>query len=79
MATTTQTEEDKGGNSLVGEATAEGVIMFRKDGLLHGAGTGTPNWEVTAPKGSTFIEKGGPDWFMNTDGVQAWEKVGTQS
>ncbi len=79
MAAPTQTDANKKGLSMVGIETDEGVTMFAFLGVLIGAGTGTPNGEVTADQGSLFIEVGGPDLYQNTDGGTTWEKVGTQS
>jgi len=55
MATPTQTEADKSGFNIFGQATTEGVIMFQIGSILFGMGTGAPDSEVTAPMGSIFI------------------------
>ena len=79
MAAPTQTEDNKSGISLVGVATDEATIMIPMGGVYIGVGTGTPHSEVTAPKGSLFIELSGPDLYMNTNGADTWELVGAQS
>ncbi len=79
MAVPTQTTANKSNDILVGRANTEDLIGFKIGGIDLFVGTGTPNAEVTAAKGSLFIELGGPDLFMNTDGAKAWEKVGLQT
>lgn len=79
MAKPTQTAADKAGVSLIATETAEGVAMLQIGSILIGMGTGTPNAEVTAPKGSLFINKADGDLFSNTDGAKAWSVTGTQS
>lgn len=79
MAKPTQTAADKAGISLIAQATTEGVFMVQFGSILLGMGTGTPNGEVTAPKGSVFIEIGSTEMWMNTDGSTTWAQVGLQS
>ena len=84
MAAPTQTDANKSGLQPTMEATSEGVIMQRIFGILIGAGTNSPNGEVTAPRGSLFIDVDGatnddPNIWQNTDGSTTWELVGTQT
>ena len=84
MAAPTQTDANKSGLQPTMEATSEGVIMQRIFGILIGAGTNSPNGEVTAPRGSLFIDAddvdgSDPNLWQNTDGATAWELVGTQT
>ena len=79
MAAPTQTANDKRGLAMVSLETTEGVLMHSLGSVLIGMGTGTPNAEVTAPKGSLFINLTDGDLFANTDGVKAWAVVGAQT
>ncbi len=70
------------GIGSVGEVTptnTEGLSYIPIGGIHLYVGTGTPNSEVTAPKGSIFVEVGVPEMWQNTDGSKTWAQVGLQS
>jgi hypothetical protein len=79
MALPTQTAADKEGIVPFQNTDDDGLVYNTLCGVRIYSGTGTPNATVTAPKGSLFIEKGGPDLYMNTDASTTWELVGGQS
>lgn len=80
MAAPTQAAQDRKAPSLYAEETTEGVEMFHYyGGLKIGSGVGSPNGEVTAPKGSLFIDRDAPNLYMNTDSSTTWELVGGQT
>ena len=79
MALPTQTEGNKKGFSPVLAEDASGLAYNTIGDVRIYVGTGTPHATVTAPKGSLFIELGGPDLYMNTNAATTWELVGGQS
>ena len=79
MSTPTQTTANKSNDMLVARADTNGVYYFVIGGIRLYVGTGTPNGEITAPKGSVFIEIGGPKLYQNTDASTTWQAVGAQS
>lgn len=79
MSVPTQTTANKSCDVLVGRANTEDLIGFKLGGVDVFVGTGSPNAEVTAAKGSLFIEVGAPNLYQNTDGAKAWELVGGQT
>ncbi len=79
MSLPTQIELNKAGFSPVLAEDATGLAYSTLGGIRIYVGTGTPHATVTAPKGSLFIELGGPDLYMNTDASTTWELVGAQS
>ena len=79
MSLPTQAVANKSNDLLVGRADTDSLIYFILGGVRIYVGTGTPNGTVTAPKGSLFIELGGPGLYQNTDASTTWALVGTQS
>lgn len=79
MALPTQTTANKSGLNNIQRTDSDDLVYTEFGGIRIYVGTGSPNGEVTAPKGSLFIELGGPDLYQNTDASTTWEKVGTQS
>ncbi len=65
------------GDSDDANSSTHGVVIAKPSGggvaLLHG--TITANNNVTAPKGSVYIETDTDKVYVNTDGAKTWEEV----
>ena len=81
MAAPTQAAADKNGWGVfsVQDTTSSDLYFYPFGSVWFGIGTGDPNGEVTAPKGSLFIDLGNPLLYMNTDASTTWETVAGQS
>lgn len=73
------TQANIGSTGVITPNNSDGLSYIPIGGIHLYVGTGTPNGEVTAPKGSLFVELSGPDMFQNTNAGTTWEKVGTQT
>jgi hypothetical protein len=72
MAVPTQTDADKAGIAIMCQMTPEGVYMTQRGSILEGMGTGDPNGEITAPKGSEWTDVSNGNKYRNTDGAKTW-------
>jgi hypothetical protein len=72
MAAPTQTADDKSGFSDYFHETTEGLIGHKIGSIVFFVGAGTPDGEVTAPKGSIFVDNSGGGIYRNTDGSTTW-------
>ena len=80
MALPTQVHGNKAGfGGAAAQEDSDGLFYFAFGAVRLYVGTGSPNSEVTAPKGSLFVELGGPDLYQNTNASTTWEKVGVQT
>jgi len=79
MALPTQATADKAGINTIQRKDTDDLVYTDLGSVQLYVGTGTPHGTVTAPKGSLFVELGGPDLYMNTDASTTWELVGGQT
>ena len=79
MAIPTQTEGNKKGITPILASDTDDLVYNPLGDIRIYVGTTSPNGQVTAPKGSLFIELGTPKLYQNTDAVKTWEAVGGQT
>lgn len=78
MALPTQTEGNKKGITPILASDTDDLVYNPFGDIRISVVTGSPNGEVTAPKGSLVIELDGPDLWQNTDAGTTWELVSDQ-